>query len=169
MSLQNVTHATTAQLSCHVQYFIAIDPWQLGWEENEISIEIELRWKTRSWNGPGASLSNYKHVKLLDVFSHPCPNINGGLTKLPLKLRHEWVNTSKWDNTSKYWLLLISVDKDKRLGYAKRDRVMCRKGVCSLHGNMDMCVFIEDLINILIYNICVYVSVRECQWQCCRF
>ena len=43
-----------AQLSCHVQNFVAITWLQLGWEKNEFSIEFEfeLRWKTYLWNGP---------------------------------------------------------------------------------------------------------------------
>ena len=38
-------HATTAQLSCHVQNFVAITVLEPKWEWNEISIEFELRWK----------------------------------------------------------------------------------------------------------------------------
>ena len=52
ISLQNSAHATTVQLSCHVRNFIAIASLQLEWEQDEISIEIELRWKNRSWHGP---------------------------------------------------------------------------------------------------------------------
>ena len=50
--LQNFAHTTTAQLSCHVQHFIAATSQNLGWEQNEISIKFVLRWKKRSWNGP---------------------------------------------------------------------------------------------------------------------
>ena len=46
-SQQIVAHATTAQLSCHVQNFVAITILELRWERNEISIEFELRWKNR--------------------------------------------------------------------------------------------------------------------------
>ena len=41
ISLQIFAHVTTAQLSCHVQNFIAIILLQLGWQQNEISIEFE--------------------------------------------------------------------------------------------------------------------------------
>ena len=43
--------ATVAHLSRHVQKFIAITSKQFRWEQNEISIEFELRWKNPSWNG----------------------------------------------------------------------------------------------------------------------
>ena len=57
VSLQNFAHATTAQLSYHVQILIAITYIQIRWEQNEFSIEFELRWKNCSWNGP---LDKYK-------------------------------------------------------------------------------------------------------------
>ena len=44
-SQQIFAHATTAQLSCHVQNFVAITVLESRWEWNEISIEFELRWK----------------------------------------------------------------------------------------------------------------------------
>ena len=46
-SQQIFTHATTAQLSCHVQNFEAITVLESRWGWNEISIEFELRWKNR--------------------------------------------------------------------------------------------------------------------------
>ena len=46
-SQQIFAHATTAQLSCHVQNFVAITVLASRWEWNEISIEFELRWKSR--------------------------------------------------------------------------------------------------------------------------
>ena len=46
-SQQISAHATTAQLSCHVQNFAAITVSELRWERIEISIEFELRWKNR--------------------------------------------------------------------------------------------------------------------------
>ena len=46
-SQQTFAHATTAQLSCHVQNFVAIIILKSRWEWNEISIEFELRWKNR--------------------------------------------------------------------------------------------------------------------------
>ena len=46
-SQQIFAHATTVQLSCHVQNFVAITVLELRWEWNEISIEFELRWKNR--------------------------------------------------------------------------------------------------------------------------
>ena len=46
-SQQIFAHATTAQLSCHVQNFAAIAVLESRWEWNEISIEFELWWKNR--------------------------------------------------------------------------------------------------------------------------
>ena len=46
-SQQIFAHATTAQLSCHVQNFVAITVLESRWERNVISIEFELRWKNR--------------------------------------------------------------------------------------------------------------------------
>ena len=46
-SQQIFAHATTAQLSCHVQNFVAITLFESRWERNVISIEFELRWKSR--------------------------------------------------------------------------------------------------------------------------
>ena len=46
-SQQIFAHATTAQLSCHVQNFVAITVLESRWEWKEMSIEIELRWKNR--------------------------------------------------------------------------------------------------------------------------
>ena len=45
ISQQNLAHATTAQLSCHVPNIVAITLLVLGWEQNEISITFELWWK----------------------------------------------------------------------------------------------------------------------------
>ena len=42
----------TAKLSGHVQNFIAITSLQCVWERNQISIEFDLQWKIRLWNGP---------------------------------------------------------------------------------------------------------------------
>ena len=50
-SQQIFAHATTAQLSCHVQNFVAITVLESRWEWNEISNEFELRSKNREWNG----------------------------------------------------------------------------------------------------------------------
>ena len=44
-SQQSFAHATTAQLSCHVQKYVAITVLEWRWDWNEISIEFELRWK----------------------------------------------------------------------------------------------------------------------------
>ena len=41
----NFAHATTAQLSSYLQAFVTITSLQLGWEQNELSIQFELRWK----------------------------------------------------------------------------------------------------------------------------
>ena len=47
-SRQFFAHATTAQLSWHVQNFVGITVLESRWWEwNEISIEFELRWKNR--------------------------------------------------------------------------------------------------------------------------
>ena len=46
-SQQMFAHATTAQLSCHVQNLVAITVLESSWEWNEISIEFELQWKKR--------------------------------------------------------------------------------------------------------------------------
>ena len=45
ISRQNLAHATTAQLSCHVPNIVAITFLVFGWEQNEISITFELWWK----------------------------------------------------------------------------------------------------------------------------
>ena len=45
ISQQNLAHATTAQLSCHVPNIVAITLLVFGWEQNEISITFELWWK----------------------------------------------------------------------------------------------------------------------------
>ena len=41
-SQQIFAHATTAQLSCHVQNFVAITVLESSWEWNVISIKFEL-------------------------------------------------------------------------------------------------------------------------------
>ena len=46
-SQQIFRHATTAQLSCQVQNFVAITLSDSRCECNEISIEFEMRWKSR--------------------------------------------------------------------------------------------------------------------------
>ena len=48
----NFTHATTAALSWHVQNFVTITSWKCEWEQKQISVEFELRWRNRSWNDP---------------------------------------------------------------------------------------------------------------------
>ena len=45
------------------------------------------------------------HSQILwDVITHPCPNVNGGLANLPLKLGHGWLNSSHffYKDTSTY-------------------------------------------------------------------
>ena len=39
--LQIFAHDTTAQLSCHVQKFVAIGSSELRWKENEFTITFE--------------------------------------------------------------------------------------------------------------------------------
>ena len=53
ISKQIFAHATTAQLSCHVQNFVSITVLESRW--NDISIKFELRWKTVSEMGPSSS------------------------------------------------------------------------------------------------------------------
>ena len=65
ISQQNLAHATTAQLSCHVPNFVAITLLVLGWEQNEISITFELWWKNCEWNGP--QLPYHFHLCVLQV------------------------------------------------------------------------------------------------------
>ena len=53
ISLQHFAHTTTTQCAVvSLQNFTVIDISQLGWEQNEISIEFELRWRDLSWNEP---------------------------------------------------------------------------------------------------------------------
>ena len=52
ISLQNFVHVTTAKLSCQVHNFITITWLQLGMGQKEMSVQYELRWENRSWNGP---------------------------------------------------------------------------------------------------------------------
>ena len=56
IALPNFAHATTAHLSCHVQNFITITSVQHEWNQTEISVEYELRWKYHSWNKLQASI-----------------------------------------------------------------------------------------------------------------
>ena len=71
ISQQNLAHATTAQLSCHVPNFVAITLLVLGWEQNEISITFELWWKNCYWNGPLVLFSSLKYYSCIKshVFS----------------------------------------------------------------------------------------------------
>ena len=45
-SLQYFAHATTTQLSWHLQNFVAIAMSELMWEQNEILVAFKLRWRT---------------------------------------------------------------------------------------------------------------------------
>ena len=58
----------TAQLSCHVQDFIAIISLQLGWEQNEISIKFEFQQK-KALREMGPCYA-YSVVNLSIRFSH---------------------------------------------------------------------------------------------------
>ena len=51
-SLQNFAYATIAVLSWHVQFFVTIRCHTMDLHQDQISMEFELRWKNRSWNGP---------------------------------------------------------------------------------------------------------------------
>ena len=58
-SQQIFAHATTAQLWCHMQKFVAITLLEWREKQNENSIEFELGWgKTVSKTGPRASFTN---------------------------------------------------------------------------------------------------------------
>ena len=62
--------------------------WEISWT----SIEI-MTW-----------ISNHIYVKQWDVLTPPCPNLNGGLVRLPLKLGHGWVIASQ----RKHWIYLLN-------------------------------------------------------------
>ena len=49
-SLQNFVHATTAQLSGHVQNFVVITSSELYWKQNEKTIKFKLQWIKIEWN-----------------------------------------------------------------------------------------------------------------------
>ena len=72
-SQQISAHATTAQLSCHVQNFVAITVSEPRWEWNEISIEFELRWKNRYWNGPQNIIGHrVDYIVSLELYEWHC-------------------------------------------------------------------------------------------------
>ena len=50
ISLQILAHATAARLSCHVQNFVVISPWEFGPEKNDLAVPFELWWKMCQWN-----------------------------------------------------------------------------------------------------------------------
>ena len=62
-------HATTAQLSWHLQNFIAITSLHLGWKQKELSVKFELWWKNRSWNEP---LTSIKRTRWYSLCSPSC-------------------------------------------------------------------------------------------------
>ena len=68
-SLQNVAHGTTAGLSWHVPNFVAIWSTVIELELNEFSIEFELWWKNRKWNGSQV-LIRKKDVRCVLIFHH---------------------------------------------------------------------------------------------------
>ena len=52
ISHQIFAHALTAQLSCHVKDIPVVTVLEAkSKQKSQFSIEIELRWKTRQWNG----------------------------------------------------------------------------------------------------------------------
>ena len=61
ISLQNFAHATTVQLSCHVQNFIVFTLTQIWWEQNEISIKLQLLLIICLWNGPQNYVTIRRH------------------------------------------------------------------------------------------------------------
>ena len=69
-SLQSFAHATTAQLSWHVQNFVTIAPLAFGWEQNEISTEFDFRWGNRLWNGPAAGRHTHQGLRR-DIDAQP--------------------------------------------------------------------------------------------------
>ena len=75
-SRQTFAHATTAQLSCHVQNFVAITVLESMWEWNTISIEFELRWKKRYWNGALVKVESAWWL-LLVLHMNSCNHLRG--------------------------------------------------------------------------------------------
>ena len=61
---QIFAHATTAQLLCHVQNFVAINVLESRWEWNKISTALELQWK-KNVNETGPRHVYNKHGKSL--------------------------------------------------------------------------------------------------------
>ena len=70
-SQQNLAHATTAQLSCHVPNIVAITLLVFGWEQNEISITFELWWKIVSEMGPWSVM-----IQIMALLTVWCYGIN---------------------------------------------------------------------------------------------
>ena len=67
-SQQIFAHATTAQLACHVQNFVAITVLQCRWEW---IIEFDLRWKNRSCNGAQVWQRTFCSTPLKEVPKRP--------------------------------------------------------------------------------------------------
>ena len=79
-SQQIFAHATTVQLSCQVQNFVAITVIVSGWEWNVISTKFELRWKNRHWkgaqNGKRQQSVRINHMSYNRIsFMSPCGSI----------------------------------------------------------------------------------------------
>ena len=65
-------HDSTAVLSC--TNFVAITILKSRWEWNEISIELELRWKNRSWNGAQGVMLLCEWAHFWGYFTHYRPS-----------------------------------------------------------------------------------------------
>ena len=55
-------------------------------------------------------ITNYIHLKKLDIITHPCPNFNGGLVKPHLVLWHGWGITPTEITDVKLFLAIVWID-----------------------------------------------------------
>ena len=107
-SQQIFAHATTAQLSCHVQIFVVITLLESRSEWNEIFSELELRWKKNVKNSgaqtcchpplppPPISYRSHCAAAIHDFPRLHLQNLLAHRTGLR-KLKHEWfVQIWKW-------------------------------------------------------------------------
>ena len=92
-SRQMFAHATTAQLSCHVQNIVAITLLDSRLEWNEISIELEMRRKTVSETGPWSGCVYLAGCLLMLYF---------GLSNYLLTFIHYTYDTSAGISSSSY-------------------------------------------------------------------
>ena len=70
--------------------------WETSLQCNDVThwlgahLDGSLSWDYHDLTEIGTWISNYIHY-MLNVITHPCPNFNISLTKLPLVLGHGWV------------------------------------------------------------------------------